>query len=191
MGKLHTGRRKKSSSAVTAWWTPTMVKGWCKNAAARVQNEALSVSAAFAFRTYYNTHQDVKLNMGCVSWHTARFQCDFLLLHRQPHKEYNSFLVLEIMLKSKVEWRWKAVSVLKSVIKKKLQQLLLITSLSEMMKPHYAHTSMATHKKCLGDIFVYNENDMKSFYSSKHSELATCYILYVEPHLITSWYAAV
>lgn len=63
---------------------------------------------------------------------------------------------------------------------KKKQQLLLITSLFEMIEPHYAHTPMATHKKCLGDIFlVYNGKDMKGFYSSKHLELTTCYILYV------------
>lgn len=110
----------------------------------------------------------------------------------QSHKEYNSFLVLEMMLKLKVEWRWKAVSVLKSVIKKTAATATNNKLKSEMIKPHYAHTTMATHKKCLGDIIlVYNENGMKSFYSSKHSELATCYILYVEPRLITSWHAAV
>lgn len=92
--------------------------------------------------------------------------------------------------------RWKAVSVLKAVIKKTAatatNNKLLAALVAEMMKPHYAHISMATHKKCLGDIFlVYNKNGMKSFYSSKHSESATCYILYVELRLITSWHAAV
>lgn len=102
---------QRSSLAAALSW-PTMFGRGYKNVA-RVQNEAPSVSVAFkhTFHTYWNTHQDVKLYMSCVTWHRTRFHCGFLpfinhliknnILISSQQKDEIKLRLLQIKIKNK------------------------------------------------------------------------------------------